>query len=101
MNPWNLLEAFEEKYGNHERLLNNLMDLKALSNEPWYKEDKKMRKRLSGAERLLTEHNKLIWCVMGYMEGIKYEKKRCGKKSNGKKERRRKMWIKEWMNGRD
>jgi hypothetical protein len=61
MNPYDMLDRFEKKYGEYNVLLTNYVEAREGST--------KIR-----AKRLLDRHQQLIWMCTGYSMGVKQAK---------------------------
>jgi len=62
-----MLDRFEEKHGGYEEILDNYLIWACRVN----KHNNKAKREADRYQQLLRKHDKLIWLVMGYNEGIK------------------------------
>ena len=74
MNIPRMLNKFEEKHGDYDRLINQYIRWSRLAD--MNKSSEKAQKEAKRYDRLLRNHDKLIWAVMGYHEGLKEAKRK-------------------------
>lgn len=74
MNIPRMLERFEDRHGDYDHLVDQYLRWQSIAERNQH--HTQAQSEAKRYDRLLRHHDKLIWAVMGYNEGLKAAKRK-------------------------